>query len=343
MDQTGIILADTFALGVTPQIIEYPFPKYGFANRGFVFPNDNKAYMITDETFCSRGINKMNPLLKDDEIMGPKVGEETIFTYIIGTEMVLTEDRMLLRDESPITDIRQLHMWSKISFSDQEINTKHSSILNDSERNKQILENAECGYIDPVVQFDGVIDRICYAGEIKMDRENNVVVNFLSGTFMLGNISSSNPPLETVACVTDFLQGLGATSVKIDITGKTFIDQKMSPSLLDQYVDVAKLKVAIFHSKENALKYGSKMTNLAKLKSGLEVAMRSKYPNAARIAELTQQYEALLQESFGKEEYQSYSERSSFGGKMRKNKTKRKMKRKGGKFGKCKRKSKRNR
>jgi hypothetical protein len=66
-----------------------------------------------------------------------------------------------------------MHIWAKLALSTQEINTKHNSILNDSYINylniqSSILNNKE---FDKTDVSTGIIDRIFYAGELKIDKK----------------------------------------------------------------------------------------------------------------------------------------------------------------------------
>ena len=71
-------------IGIKDQIAEYPAQQSSIEDKIFKLENDDKFYLITGDTFDEQGINKMNTLLKDDEIFGAQINKPTIFTYIIG-------------------------------------------------------------------------------------------------------------------------------------------------------------------------------------------------------------------------------------------------------------------
>ena len=84
-------------IGIKDQAVEYPTQLSAIENKLFELDNDGKFYLILDDTFSREGVNKINPLLKDDEIFGTKIGDETIFTYIIGTQIEITKDKLFIK------------------------------------------------------------------------------------------------------------------------------------------------------------------------------------------------------------------------------------------------------
>jgi hypothetical protein len=318
-------------IGIKDQVVEYPTQLSAIEDKKFQFPNDDKIYMILDDTFSLQGVNKINPLLKDDEIT---MGTETIFTYIIGTQIMITENKQLIRDIIPSMDrecrIEDMHIWAKLALSTQEINTKHNSILNDSYINylnieSSILNNKE---FDKTDVSTGIIDRIFYAGELKIDKNKNVYINFLSGTFMdKEQIPCENPPENSKICIETFFKKIEANSVTIDTSCKTFINRNMTKDLLDEYVVTGNLQVGVFNNNEDASKYKQKNTNLSRIKNQISKKeyLILKFPNNVEIVtnateeikNLEQEYNDLLSNNFNMIKYSP----TPSGGK--KNKTKR--------------------
>lgn len=332
-------------IGVKNQIVEYPPQEStNIEDKLFKFDGDNNFYLILDTTFSSEGINRMNPLLKDDEIFGSKPG---IFTYIIGSQATITNNQ-IFRDLSEPTDnicnIENMHIWAKLALSTQEINSKHNSILQDSYLNYLNIQNSieNNKTIDETIKYNGIIDRIFYAGELKIDKKiedekdknkfiQNVYINFLSGTFMRDYIDCGNPPEETVNCINRFFKEkifknnnseivfdfvkkseTNDTSVieqklTIDTTCNTFITQKMEKTLLDDYVRNIDLKVGVFTNEPDAKKYNKKNTELAKLNSKINAQRRSKFPNESAIENLEKERDILLSNNFGMQMYQPFS------------------------------------
>jgi hypothetical protein len=310
-------------IGIKDQFVEYPTQLSAIEYKLIELDNDGKFYLILDDTFSREGVNKINPLLKDDEIFGTKIGDETIFTYIIGTQIEITKDKQLIRDivhgMERECDIKNMHIWAKLALSKQEINTKHNSILNDSYVNYLNIESSILNKtkINETDEFNGIIDRIFYAGELKIDKNNNVYINFLSGTFMdRQQIPCDKPPEDSKKCIDYFLKQIGATSVTIDTSCKTFIDKQMTRDLLNQYVNTGMLKVGVFNNKKDALDYARKKIDLAKLQNQIISKKRSKFINQGEINKLEQTYNDLLNNNFNMIEYNPLS-----GGE--KNKTKR--------------------
>jgi hypothetical protein len=318
-------------IGIKDQVVEYPTQLSAIEDKTFQFPNDDKFYMILDDTFSLQGVNKINPLLKDDEIFGTTMGTETIFTYIIGTQIIITENKQLIRDIVPGMErecrIEEMHIWAKLALSTQEINTKHNSILNDSYINylnmeTSILNNKE---FDKTDVSTGIIDRIFYAGELKIDKNKNVYINFLSGTFMdKEQIPCKNPPENSKICIEEFFKKIEANSVTIDTSCETFINKNMTRELLNQYVDTGDLKVGVFNNKQDALNYKNKNKKLSKIQFDIGYKNRSisKFPNQSQslteeIKKLEQEYNDLLSDNFNMIKYTP----TPSGGK--KNKTKR--------------------
>jgi len=310
-------------IGIEDQIVEYPTELSRIENKLFQFNDDDKFYLILDDKFSLERLNKFNSILKDDEIFGVKIGTDTIFTYIIGSQVDITENNQLIRDiitpsMNRNCDLQNMHIWAKLALSTQEINTKHNSILNDSYINYLNIQNSILNdtQINKTDRFNGIIDRIFYAGELKIDKNNNVYINFLSGTFMdRDKIPCDNPPEESKICIETFFKNINAKTVTIDTSCKTFIDKPMTRDLLDNYLD-AGLEVGVFNTKQDALNYNRKQIDLAKLQSIITNKKRSKFQNINEITELEQKYNDLLSNNFGMIAYTP-----QLGG--RKNKTKR--------------------
>ena len=88
---------------------------------------------------------KLIKLLNNIEIFGVKIGDETVFTYIIGSQVEITNDKLKMEEELNIErkcDVNDMHIWAKLALSKQEINTKHNSILNDSYINYVNIETS---------------------------------------------------------------------------------------------------------------------------------------------------------------------------------------------------------
>jgi hypothetical protein len=327
-------------IGTIDQIVDYKNPMNGvIEDKRFQFEDedDGNFYLILDETYDLGEINKMNTLLKDNEIFGAVTVDPTIFTYIIGTQMEYKGTNILVRDdtdpENQECNTNKMHIWAKIALSTQEINTKHNNILYDSFINYENIKNSK---IDETDLFNGVIDRIYYAGELKINMKGEVVFNFLSGTYMNGLINATNPPDETIDCITNFLmhEKIGATSAIPDVTGKTFINKKMTKDLLNKYVTNINLQVGVFDNITDANNYNNKRFNLAKIQGQINMLIRSKLrfkdnpkfleDNEVKIDELTQQYNDLMANNFNMIKYTV----PVLGGKRKgKIKTKRKTKR----------------
>ena len=306
-------------IGIKDQIVEYGNirDRGVIENKIFQLKDDDNFYLILDERYDLGQINKINTLLKDNEIFGAVITNPTIFTYIIGTQMEYKEPNILVRDDTnppetnQICDVDKMHIWAKIALSTQEINTKHNSILYDSFINYENIKNSIIDEIDKTDLFNGVIDRIYYAGELKIDMNGNVIINFLSGTYMNGRIEATNPPEQTKNCITKFFTDkLGTTLVTIDDTGETFIDNEMTKDLLNQYVTNINLQVGVFKNHEDAIKYKFKRSNLYKIEYQIEAQkkLRLRFPKLVKEADtkiitLTQEYNHLNEDDFNMIKY----------------------------------------
>ena len=342
-------------IGIKDQIVDYGDirDRGGIENKIFQLKDDDNFYLILDERYDLGQINKINTLLKDNEIFGAVITNPTIFTYIIGTQMEYKEPNILVRDDTnppetnQICDVDKMHIWAKIALSTQEINTKHNNIIIDSYKiyeniNKSIINKEK---IDDTDLFNGVIDRIYYAGElaISKDKDNKndikykVNINFLSGTYMAGGgINATNPPEQTINCIKKFFTDkFGATSVTISHT--TFINNIITRHLLDEYIRNANLQVGVFKKREDAIKYKNKKLDLAKIQGQInkQIQLKTKFENNAEIVvradaeinKLTKQNDALMIDNFNMIKYTV----PVLGGKRRlktKRKTKTKTKRK---------------
>lgn len=293
-------------IGIKDQIAEYPAQQSSIENKIFKLEDDENFYLIIGDTFDERGINKMNTLLKDDEIFGARINKPTIFTYIIGTQIKYIEkSNILVRDidtepTNHIYNLNDTHIWAKLALSTQEINSKHNNMLYDSNINFITMQNSiiKGKKIDETVLFTGAIDRIYYAGELIINTNKEVTINFMSGTFMIDVIETTNPPQETIDCIKMFFKYIGASSVEIDVLGKTFINKKMTRDLLDDYIINANLQVGIFEDINDAKKYQFKKLNLARLQTQIYAQTRSRFKNEAKISELKQEYEDLQNNTF---------------------------------------------
>jgi hypothetical protein len=207
-----------------------------------------------------------------------------------------------------------MHIWAKLALSTQEINTKHNSILNDSYTNYLNIQSSINNNtpIDKTNKFNGIIDRIFYAGELKIDQNNNVYINFLSGTFMRDKILCDNPPEETTICIKRFVENIikdneniKVNSVNIDTTCKTFINKNMTRDLLDNYITNIGLKVGVFNNRQAANDFNRKSLNLAKLRGKIDSKKKLKpqFQNVNEITKLQQEYDDLLSNDFGMVEY----------------------------------------
>ena len=288
------------------QIVEYPPLQSGIADKVFQLDGDDKVYVILDDTYDTQEINNINPLLKDNNIFG--VYDEPIFTYIIGTQMEIIE-KNIIRDKINPTDqmcnIENMHIWAKLALSKQEINSKHNSILNDSHINYLNIESSFLNgeNINNTELSNGIIDRIYYAGELKINGQE-VIINFLSGTFMNGLINATDPPQEARDCIESFFKKIDPTlSVVIDVSGTTFINKEMTRPLLNKYVSTVNLNVGVFTNRADASKYNKKNIDLAKLQNIIAQKTRSKYKDEGQISELTQQYNDLKDNNFGMTKY----------------------------------------
>ena len=321
-------------IGIQDQIVEYPQNEMGIENKIFQL-DDGKFYVILENTDAN-GTNKMNSLLKNDEIFGAKISDDTIFTYIIGTQVNVTRDGKIMRNLSPAENkpcnINEMNLWAKIALSKQEINTKHGSILYDSYVNYTNIQNAinDNMPIDEMDLFNGIIDRIYYAGELKLDRNNHLHINFLSGTFMMDRMPCQDPPDSTRICLEDFFRNKLKFdgSFSIDTSCKTFIGHNMTQSLLDQYVLGSGLKVVVFNNKDDATMFLNKGRNLSKIKATIDrvTNMLNKYPNNQtnrdELNKLTANYNELNANNFGMVEYVP----QTFGGRKYKRKIMKKRK-----------------
>jgi hypothetical protein len=313
-------------IGIESQIVEYPITNLpSIASNLFKFDGDNKYYTLLDNSFDINRVNILNPLLKDDEIFG--VENNAIFTYIIGTQFNILNNN-LVRDSSPIQnqvcDLNKLHIWAKRAISIQEINTKHSHILRDSYLNYMNIQNTiqENKQIDDIIKHTGIIDRIYFAGELKI-QNNKVDINFLSGTYM-EDLPCDNPPEKSVRCVSSFLKNLNNDiEVNVDTSCETYMNSeiKMTKELLNDYALHTGLKIYMFETESDAKNFSKKPLELEKLKSRIYIENRilQKNPNNEqiqnRIKTLEEQYEKLLNNNFGMKEYK-------IGGKKQKNKKK---------------------
>jgi hypothetical protein len=293
----------------------------------FQLMGDPSYYMIelesgTDQTFLQNlGFEKINPLLEDDDIY---TGDEGVYTWIIGTKL----NRNLQSDGEPTScDVSKLHLWCKKTQSVQEIRTKHADIIYSSISKKN--------YEEFDVEYN-IIDYLLYAGELVLKRMNdkyNILINFLSGTYMSDVVNAENPSNYTKECVTNVFKkfsedyGINANDVQIifDTTLKTNINDEyqMTESLMDQFIHRG-AKIYKFENKQEALAVKNKTLNLARLNSTLPVYER--IGNQQLIQDTLSKIRDL--ESINKENYRFNLKPIRYGGTKKKRKNKRNKKRK---------------
>jgi len=241
-------------------------------NALFQLPNDNRYYAIEIPHKNKEKIQEMTPLLIDDEILS---ADDGVYTYIIGTN--------LLTDE--------VHIWYKKVHSIQEIETKHTNIVEACEQTYFKIVN---GYeISETDKKYGVIDYIIYAGEIRKMTEC-FEINLISGSYMLNVVNSTNPCDYVVNDIVSLFYRKLKISVIIDITGKTFITEseyRMTAELLEKYVRSG-ANVYIFSAKQQAMKYLNRKINMAKLKARYDIALRVKN-NSAQLEQLKMEMEDI--------------------------------------------------
>jgi hypothetical protein len=226
----------------------------------FQLPKDNNYYVIQIPNENMK-IQDLSHTLKNDEILDTGNG---IYTYIIGNE---------------INDMGEevIHLWCKKVLSVQEINTKHTHIIESSE--KIFLKKQNGIPLTKEELHDGVIDSILYAGEIAVREGMHISANFLSGSYMLDVVDARNPSTYVIEDITQILKNIlriNDDQITIDTTGKTYInneDLPMTSELMMNYVCFG-AHVYIFESKKNAKKYLEKPIALARLEGQYNIFKR---------------------------------------------------------------------
>lgn len=207
---------------------------------------------------------KISTLFKDDELFA---GEDGIYTWIIGTEL----NRDLTSNGIPRTcDVARMHLWCKRVESIQEIATKHHNIIGELMRNKRILTEGSSEDDIKMVQHNGVIDYILYAGELKKrtmitgaartrggkHQECILEINFLSGSYMSEIVNASNPSDFTTDCVRNVFMNFAPVNFELNVvfdrSGSTFIIEGMNKDLLNEYIRRGLLLAYRYPTKEAA-------------------------------------------------------------------------------------------
>ena len=143
---------------IAPQDISTTYGQMGVQNEVIAINGD--YYYITKVPPQSEFIDKITPLLEDDEI----ISEPGFYVYVIVSNP---------ENSSPM-------LFAKRIISSQEIQTKHNDLLSD-------------------IGKHGInITQLYYAGEmiVEMDRDRehiHIKFNFLSGTYMSGIINPDDP------------------------------------------------------------------------------------------------------------------------------------------------------
>jgi hypothetical protein len=259
------------SLGVTTQQIDGPPPTLpAYEKAAFEI---NGVYYVIIDRIDRNMLKKLVSLHKDDEVLN---SGHDIFTYIIGTQyMIDPRNKTILREPtSTVCDINKMHIWAKPCVSIQEIETKHSNILNELVENYNGLIQTfqTSSEIDETMIGLNSIDQLYYAGEIKYNRSTKTLnVNFLSGTYMAEMIDCANPRDEVRECVTKFFKEKCRPSdedieVIIDTSCKTYITHQMTIEQLDTYVNNG-LEVYQFNDKKDAENFKNKNLAIARIKS----------------------------------------------------------------------------
>ena len=264
-------------IGVEPQKVEYPY-KTDVDIAYKVFECNHKFCCITGITNKDQ-INQMNPLLKDDEIVG---SEDEIFTFIIGSQYFIDTDAKEINDDSTdndgTCDVSKMHIWAKRAMSIQEILSKHGRMLIESSINRDTITTAFQNNINisDTTISNGIINKLYYAGEMKK-KKNKLSINFLSGTFMDGVINARDVPDHVKNCVRTFLQTLYPFNIDIDIdeSGETYVTEIMTPLQLDQFVKRNAINVSVFDTEKEANEYSKHSSNLELYKMRLDQIKKS--------------------------------------------------------------------
>jgi hypothetical protein len=268
-----------------PQKIEEGMTHGAIAFNSFQLNDDPSSfYLIEIENKLE--FNQMISLLKDSDIF---TEEDGIFTWIIGTQL-----NNNLTSNGPPTSCNpsDLHLWSKKVSSIQEIRTKHIDIILSSLSNKNIISSRDADQDDiKDALYDGVIDYILYAGELrkKTIRQNgmeycSLTINFLSGTFMDGVVDAENPSEYTKRCIENIFTNIARedqidlnVNVQFDTSVKTFINDeyKMTRPLLEEFMHRG-AKVYKFSNKADMLAVKNKAMNIVRLEGILPMYQRMK-------------------------------------------------------------------
>ena len=237
-------------LGITPQSVYYndlveraiSFNKFKIPGDNNI-PGDNKNYMFLEKIDKNK-IDKLSPLLKNDEIFG--YSDNAVFTYIIGSQCPIIDNQITrVQYTNNFVNINDMQIWGKPVLSKQEINTRHLNILFDSKKNYDIIMNNTDPNIDISVAIKtGVIDNIFYAGEMRysvLNGNKTIELNFLSGTFMIDVIDCLHVPDLIIQNITKFFRespklGFNGELKIVNNSCETFITKNIDKRTLDDYI-----------------------------------------------------------------------------------------------------------
>jgi len=292
-------------IGINPTKLNYPHPCDSSEIAFKVIRCGNKFCCIESD-INKYQVDKINPLLVDEEILGNLDSRgDSIFTFVIGTSYLVDEhEKKLVSDDTDnngVCDISKMHIWTKNAFSVQEINSKHTSIMLESDHNWNSIDRAfhDDVEIDSVIKTNGVIDKYYYAGEMKINlSQHKISINFLSGTFMMDIIDVSHVSDDIKKCITSFLQNkFRGWTIEIDETGQTYITQEMTTHMLDYYINHGVIRVKQFDTEEQAKKYANRKMTLVRIQMQInaekQIIDRFKTDNTPRYLQLVEDYKKL--------------------------------------------------
>ncbi|MBI96566.1 hypothetical protein CL656_05420 [bacterium] len=291
-----------------------------------MFELNNKYYVIqygsnTKQSFSSNSIRKDNPIYNMEEFLQQDSGT---YLWVMG------------KDENG-----KLHTVFIKTKNIHEIGTTHSNIVHRIFSNHNYDRN-----LIPKINI------LLYAGEIKLNQEEKkIIINFLSGTFMLGRLNLNkennvNKAFNNVLRHFHDTIGNSNYTIEYDNSKKTFIDKKITISQLIEYFNSG-LSIYEFNDETEAKNFLSNPLKIIKLKAKKDMMERVKeaYRNKNGIIKIKTkinnleknsrkeklnleqleniQREILLQEGMGKRKQTNKN-----GGKKRKNRKNRKTKRK---------------